>query len=224
MASSKLTAITKINVLERDKLFFDRYEYSVCFVLEECGVLRENSELAILRAINWRNSNRRTYRSASADISPELTDDLLDMWRKLNQHRDQIKVVFSYNLVYVYGNDLKMLADIAGQSYTDINCFQQAVVTRPRDVVLKSNPKFKLRSYFKDTYLEDDKQALLRNFLTSRPDSYGFTGVFRRHLDRSRWFYLQRHHWIEHDSPADVTMLSLVVPGLIRKTVEVRAK
>jgi hypothetical protein len=64
----------------------------------------------------------------------------------------------------------------------------------------------------------------LINFLDSRTDCFGFTTTLRQHLTRNRYHWVQRHHFVEHNDPKDITMLSLVVPGLIRKTVSVQAK
>lgn len=218
-----MTTKIKFNTVERDRLFFDQYEYSLCFRLSDCGVLRECSEAGVLRAVEWRNTTRRQW-GRNPQITEEDTVNLLDMWRILNSHKGTVKYTCSFNLVYLYGNDPALLSSIAEQSYTKVAYGQHAVVTRPRDVVLKTDPKFKLRSYFKDRSLEPHEQTMLRNFLTSRPESYGITRGFLSHLHRPKWFFLQRHQWIEHNDPADVTMLSLVLPGIIRKTVPVQAK
>lgn len=222
----ELTMLVKpveYKTIERDRLFFDQYHYSLCFILPDCGVLRETSEAKLLKLIDWRNQSRRSW-GRNDQISDVATANLLAMWHLLDQHKDQIKFTCSFNRVYLYSNNAALLESVANQPYTRVKYGQHAVVVLPRDVVLKKNPQFKLRSYFKDCNMEQHQQELLRNFLVSRRDIYGFTSSFRLHLARPRWFFVQRHQWIEHNDPADITMVSLVVPGLFRKTVPVQAK
>lgn len=216
----------KINFvpLHRDRLFFDRFQYSISFRLFEAGCLRARDSTEVLKNIRWRNDSRTRWSSSRGLINDMAAQNILDMWDRLHQHQGNIKFTTSYDYMYIYGNDPQVLKSIAVQSYTGMPRGQEALVTRPRDIVLKKDPKFKLRSYFKEKSLEPGQQTMLRDFLIKRPESYGLTKGFTIHLNKSKWFYLMRHHYIEHDSPADITMLSLVMPGIIRKTVPIQAK
>ena len=214
----------KINFypVDRSQLFFDQYRYSICFTVPDASCLRAHSVQEVLKNIQWRNESRRRWNHGKNIIDDDHVDLLLHVWSALAPYLGQIKFTTSYNTLYVYGNDPAVLTRIAGPQ--TVQYAQQALITRPKDVVIKANPRFALRSYFRDRNMEQADQHRLREFLENRPDSYGFTATFRLTLNRDRWFYLQRHQWIEHNSMADITMLSLVLPGIIRKTIPVQAK
>jgi hypothetical protein len=210
--------------VQRDRLFFDRFAYSICYIMEEAGCLRAHNTTELLKTVSWRNANRERWRASQPQIEQHTVSDLLHMWELLNSRGDQCKYTVSYNRVYVYSNDAVWLQGLAQQTYTQVSYAQQAQVTRPRDTVIKQNPQFALRSYFRDRHLEAYEQQRLRTFLESRPESFGITASFRQNLNRPKWFFLARHQYIEHNHVSDLTMLSLVIPGIIRKTVPVVAK
>lgn len=213
----------KFNPVNRDRLFFDRFRYSVSFRLIEASCLRAKSSQEVLKNISWRNSSRQRWGIRGGVTDSELAN-LMHMWSVLEPHFDSIKFSVSFDHIYVYGNDTAILTKIAQQSYTTYWTGQESLITKPRDVVIKENPKFKLRSYFKEKSLDSVEQQRLHTFLMSRRDSYGFTDAFRKNLEKTKWFYLMRHQWVEHDNMSDITMFALAFPGLIRKTVPVQAK
>jgi hypothetical protein len=90
--------------------------------------------------------------------------------------------------------------------------------------VLKTDPKFCLRSYFREKVLDKTESERLFAFVKSREDIFGVTAGFKSSVNRFRVHYLQRHQFIDHNDMKDITMLSLVVPGIIRKTVPIQAK
>lgn len=215
----------KFHPVGRDRLFFDQYRYSICFKMEEASCLRAKDSQDVLKNITWRNNARKRWNQGKDEIHQETMTNLMHMWDKLNPAVNQVKFTVSFNHVYVYGHDPATLQRIAHQDYSTVYYAQEALITRPRDVVVKKNPAFCLRTYFKDKHLETTQIEKLRSFLTSRKESYGFTSSFNAHLNKKpNWFFLGRHQWIEHNSMADLTMLSLVCPGIIRKTVAVVAK
>ena len=216
---------TKFYPVGRDRLFFDQYRYSICFVMEEATCLRAKDSAEVLKNINWRNESRRRWNQGKGPISQECTANVMHMWDQLNSVDDQVKFTVSWDRVYVYANDPADLKRMAYQDYTTVQYAQEAMINRPRDVVVKKDPEFCFRTYFKDQVIDYEKGDRLRQFLLSRDQVYGFGNAFRAHLARKHnWFVLCRHHWIEHNSMADLTMLSLVCPGIIRKTVPVMAK
>jgi hypothetical protein len=216
---------TKFHPVNRDRLFFDQYRYSICFVLEEASCLRAPDSQTVLKNIEWRNHSRQRWNHGQGTIEPAIVTNLMHMWDQLDPSTSAVKFTVSFNRVYVYGHDPVVLGRIACQDYTNVLYAQEALITRPRDIVVKKNPAFCFRSYFRDKSLELDQAEKLRNFLTSRREIYGFTECLKQHMERRyKWFYLQRYEWIEHNSMADLTMLSLICPGIIRKTVPVVAK
>jgi hypothetical protein len=213
----------KFDPVSRDRMFYDQYEYGICISLEEAGCLRAKTAEELISAVQARNYARHRY-GVKEQISNEQVADLTAMFGALEPFRDQLKLVISFNIMYIYSNNIPALQRLAGLQYVNFCNAVQAVVDRPRDVILKTNPKFKYRSYFKEKVLEEHERDRLMNFLESRRDVFGFTSTLKSTLNRYRVHWLPRHLYIEHNDPKDITMFSLVCPGLIRKTFAVQAK
>lgn len=206
-------------------MFYDHYEYGICVSLSEAGCLRAKSHKELDHLIEYRNRARAQWGGGlNQPISKETRDALFAVFDELEPIRDKIKLVISYNIMYIYSNDVSILQHFTDLEQLEFNNAVQSVVDKPRDVVLITNPKFKYRSYFKDRLLETIECERLINFIESRKDVYGVTRTLKASLRRYRSHYLQRHLFVEHNDPKDITMLSLVVPGLIRKTLSVQAK
>ena len=214
----------KFDPASRDRRFYDQYEYGICISLEEAGCLRAKSSAGVLEAIRHRNHTRSQYYSSNSQITKKQKENLLAMFSELEPVRDQLKLVISFNIMYIYGNDASVLQKLADLPYVNFCNAVQAVIDRPRDVVVISNPKFKYRSYFKEKVLEEHERDRLLNFLESRKDVFRVTNTLKHTLNRYRIHWLPRHLFIEHNDPKDITMLSLVMPGIIRKTLAVQAK
>lgn len=214
----------KFGPSSRDRLFYDKYEYGICVSIVEGGILRAKTLKELNSAINYRNQARAQYWGTKSSIDGKVKDNLLAVWHELDAVRDSIKIVASYNILYIYSNDTSVLEHLANLQEVKYNIAVQAIVNKPRDVILKTNPKFKFRSYFKDRSLTEIERDRLLEFIKSREDSFGVTTYFKDSLSRYTYHWLQRHQFVEHNDPKDITMLSLVVPGLIRKTLRIQAK
>lgn len=179
-----------------------------------------------MKMVEYRNQARRQYYSSSSRIAIEgdVLNDLITAFEFLDQYRDRIKMMVSFNMMYVYSNDPQLLEKITQQGWARFRSAVQAEVNRPRDVVLLNNPQYQYRSYFKDRALTENEATLLLNFLESRSDVFSITRSFRANMNRWRRPFIPRHLFVEHNDLKDITMLNLVVPGLIRKTLTVQAK
>lgn len=213
----------KFDTVSRDRHFYDQYEYGICVSLPEAGVLRAKTQTELVKAIGYRNQARFNW-SQKEQIAGTVLQNLLLAFDEIDRVRDKIKLVVGYDIMYIYSNDVGVLQYLAKLPYVNFCNAVQSVVDRPRDVVLKANPKFKYRSYFKEKVLEQHECERLLNFLESRQEVFGITNTLKSTLNRYRIHWLPRHLFVEHNDPKDITMLSLVCPGLIRKTVSVQAK
>ena len=135
----------------KDRLFYDQYEYGICVSVTEAGVLRAKTLKALEHNIEYRNSTRRQYwGNIQGNIDTITKATLVDVWKTLDAVRDSIKLIVSYNVLYIYSNDISVLAYLADLPQVKFCSAVQAVVDKPRDVVFKTDPKFKFRSYFRD--------------------------------------------------------------------------
>jgi len=224
----------------KDRLFYNRFEYAIGFHLDEVSCLREldhdRIDRMIQRRIEWREISRQrivgTTKSGLIGKQPysmisrrhkEITEktcsDLHQLAEVLLTSTSDFKLVVSVNHAYVYTNDLTLidqLGDLSGVTQQD---YSRAVVCRPRDTIRLKNPRHQFRSYIKRTKLTDEQKTHLKNFLANQPTvrispalATWINGVFHRTED---------YFFIDHADMSWLTMLSLVRPGLIRKTMQI---
>lgn len=210
----------------KDRFFYDQYQYGICVSIEEAGCLRAKSIKELHAVVNSRNKMRNLWADRRKDlITDQMTQNLITVWEELDAVRSNIKIVISYNILYIYSNDIQILQQLSQIKLLKFNHAVQAVIDRPRDVVFKTNPQFQYRSYFKELMMSQTDRERLAGFLSDRREFYGITNRLMSTLNNTqKYCWLQRHHFVEHNDAKDITMLSLVMPGLIRKTVPVQAK
>jgi signal peptidase I len=129
------------------------------------------------------------------------------------------KLVVSAFTGYVYTND-RMLIDqvdkLPGVSYVE---YTRAVVGRPRDTIQLRDPKYQWRSYFKVGKLTTEQKTHLKNFLANQP-GIRISPALKNWINY-KFTRTQDYFFIDYNEPAWLTMLGLVLPGLIRKTLEI---
>lgn len=141
------------------------------------------------------------------------------------------KLVISGDWGYCYTNQLELICElIKVNAFSDISNNQpfnvnKAEVNRPRNTIALKESNFSLRSYFKDLNLSDHEKECIANFLLSQSGlrlSPALNRWCRNIADyKLHGFYIQRHFFIDHSTTDILTMLSLINPSLIRKTLDI---
>ena len=230
-------SIQQFKLVIKDRLFYNRYEYAVGFHLDEVSCLRELNHARIDRMIErriaWRDiAQQRTSGSIKSTLvghtiltrrHKEITDTTVSNLHQLTEQllttSADFKLVVSVNTAHVYTNDLTLInqvSDLPGLTQKEYN---RAVVGRPPNTIQLKNPTHKFRSYFKMIKLTDDQKTHLINFLTNQLAariSPALVSWLKSPLRRT-----QDYFFIDHDTMSWLTMLSLVLPGLIRKTMQI---
>lgn len=211
-------------LIKRDRLFYDQFEWVLSFRVKSACLARKLSHPDLDHWINRRQS---------LDTRWGFTKDAITSWDRDNLHSlvdllltvpQPRKFYFTMHWAYVYHNDTQELERIAQAPYLGQLCLGQAAVVRPRDVIVKRKPQYGYRTYFRERLFKDmEKGRNFRDFLR-RQDQLSCSGALERSLENEKYFYLQRHHYVEHDSPQDALLLNLHTPNIVRKTVPVQAK
>ena len=230
-------SIQQFKLVIKDRLFYNRYEYAVGFHLDEVSCLRELNHARIDRMIErriaWRDiAQQRTSGSIKSTLvghtiltrrHKEITDTTVSNLHQLTEQllttSADFKLVVSVNTAHVYTNDLTLInqvSDLPGLTQKEYN---RAVIGRPPNTIQLKNPTHKFRSYFKMIKLTDDQKTHLINFLANQPAariSPALVSWLNSPLRRT-----QDYFFIDHDTMSWLTMLSLVLSGLIRKTMQI---
>jgi len=218
-------------LIVKDKLFYSQFEYCVRFHLDEVNCLRtlEHTHIdsMIERRIAWRRIDQTMHRSTPTTVlsnrSKIITDATVENLHLLADvlltTPANFKLVVSAFTGYIYTNDLMLIDQVAklpGVSHVE---YSQAVVGRPRNTIQLKNPRHQFRSYFKISKLTAEQKTYLKNFLANQTDiriSPALTQWINCKYTRT-----QDYFFIDYNEPVWPTMLSLVLPGLIRKTMQI---
>lgn len=224
----------------KDRLFYNRFKYSIVFQLDEASCLRESLELdrinrMIERRITWREIAQQKYagniksslfgnhQTIVARRQKEITEETVDNLHKLSSlllaTSADFKLVVSVDQGHVYTNDLELIDQINTLPGITQKSYSQAVICRPKDTIQLKDPKHEFRSYFKITKITKEQKDHLIAFLANQ------TAV-RLSPALNHWTTVpvnrtQDYFFVDHNEMAWLTMLSLVRPGLIRKTMQI---
>lgn len=218
-----------IDKVGRDKLFYDQYEYCLKFLFTELSSLRERNHDSIkrtlksrsyLRSINfggsWRYNNL-----VNNNITSKTIDSCLNFCDFLNAIQQDFKLVISLDQGFMYTNDFDLVADLC--EYQDVHGLElkQAIVDRPKNSIVIKNSQHNFRTYFKSQNLVGNQKEQLANFLENQADIRIGPGT-RDWISRYRFSnYVADNYFVDHNDEAFLTMLSLVSPIKIKKTVTI---
>jgi hypothetical protein len=214
----------------KDRLFYDRFEYCIRFHLEEVSCLRTldhaHIDRIIERRIAWRRIDQTLSRpqitqlsNQSNKITEATVENLHTLADVLLTTPATFKLVVSVFTGYVYTNDLTLidqLAKLPGMSRIEYN---QAVVGRAKNTVVLKNPQHQWRSYLKINKLSIEQKTHLKNFLANQP-AVRASPALQQWMD-AKLITTHDYFFIDYNETSWLTMLSLVQPGLIRKTLQI---
>jgi len=232
----------KIQPRSGDRYFFDQYQYCLTVKLDSISSLRGfdkittplERERSIRRHLSYRDrfvNYGGNWRGTNTPTPAGHGDKLVELVEYFYHHRDYIKVTVSTNWGYVYSNDIDIIENIARQPYVLVIGIKEAVIDRPRNTVVVPNSQFQNRTYFKERWVTDDERTLIHQFLTNQTDVRICPSLnrelssekeyFTSRQMRAPGFFLRRYHFIDHTTQAIPVMLSLILPGITRQTVQV---
>jgi hypothetical protein len=167
----------------------------------------------------WPQNNFVRPHSPITDGTREILYAFADF---LKLATDPYKMVISVNQCWIYSNSTNFLERINRLPFVRNTKFTEAVIVRPRNTVALKNPQHCYRSYFRATKLTGQEQQQIMAFLQGQAD-------VRTSPALTQWiaepFYkTQDYFFVDYDSESWLTMLGLIRPGLIRRTVKIVAK
>jgi hypothetical protein len=212
---------------ERDKLFYDQYQYAIDFHLEGATTLRSLDIAAIDARIRHRtmydNAFYRPLSFTEINTIYRLRDSFLNA-------TGNFKKVLAYNYVYLYTNDYSLIEQFCNADYL-VDRFKtvaEAVVSYERDVVMLKNPRHRLRTYLKWHMMTDPEVKSLHEFLYANADEYRPSPTLQRMLSskNAQHYRSWTREWdfIDHNTEQQLLMINLICNQLIRKTVKIKAK
>lgn len=221
MGLSKLTTAFKIQSESRSGLFFDKWQYSISFYQLRISDIRGLNSYQL----NANIENRRHSYYLKDNYTPEVISDLNTTLALLLAETD-LKITVSGNWCNVYTNDVTLLDRILTNcSYIRLRYVKQAVVNRPRDVVLLKSADYSFRTYLRAQWVSIDKIAQLENFFKSQGNDIRPCTSLKQFVNSSsnriQRHWLASHYFVDYNDPGYQVMLELILPRAGRKTLPI---
>jgi hypothetical protein len=226
----------QFKLIKKDRLYYDQFEYCLGFHLDEVSCLRVLDHNHIDQAIanrkqwrdvaqqRWLNSRQKHGIGLSRQYRKEITEktvaDLHSLADTLIHTTSQFKLVVSVNQGYVYTNDLVLIERLDHQIELTNKTYTQAKIDRPKNTIQLKNPRHNYRSYMQMTKLTPQQKQQLIDFLHNQQDQVRLSPALKSWITHS-FNRTQDYFFVDHDSSSWTTMLSLVQPGIVRKTMHI---
>ena len=218
----------KVEVDHRSSLYYDQYEWCITINISEASCLRylgsAQFENAIRNARHWAEKDVWTDRSWSVTKETALreTRDVL------LTETHPFKTVVSFNTVCIYTNRRRLADRLVklGNDGVHLRLVREAVISKPAGVIQLQESKYAYRTYFRERKYTRDQRDILKNFLDSRRDTLRVSPALSDWVNGNVGYilnlnYSRSHYFVDHDHPNEGTMLSLVLPGIVRKTMPI---
>ena len=244
MSKAKITRLITIEK-NRGSLYYGQYEWGVSWRQPYAHLLRDGLddfkiEKAIASARYWEHQrwkNRWNMDRSKTESAPTFRSEIdrkvvTDIYATRDLLKDSThKRVFSLDCISVYVSDPVLrdkLTDF-GQTLGFVT-LTHANVIYPADTIVLKNPKYKYRTYLRSRHVSDESIEVLRNWLDSQGDEISASPSVWDFIKnrKSRWYapnnYTADYYFFDHNDERYPTMLRMVLPVAIRKTVPIIAK
>lgn len=215
------------------KFYFGQWRYCMKGQLPEVSALRYNNyDIVLINDVldqreSWRQRTRKRWKDDNSGIVRDIitTETRRNLFAFADIMRQQTiphKLVLSMSSFYCYTNDLDFLNQLDRLPYLSQKNFTEIVVDRPEATLLLKQSDYAFRIYFRGIKLTEDSREKLTNFLLRYPDVRISPGLQAWML--SSYSRTMDYYFVDYNDPGWPLLLSLVQPGLIRKTMQIMTK
>ena len=217
--------LPQIRFESRSRLYFDQWHYVIQIRVPEVWLLRTLDPVHIHQRIRRREEYTRIH-SPDSIWAVGTLDRVFQTAAELTALKDN----FSHRIIYtgachVYTNSVENMLTLF-KLHPDAE-IRQANVSVPADVVmLKSDPKYPYRTYFRERDLTNNQKQSLWNWVQAQDEELTASPATKKWLNGTakwRWShqFCRNYYYVEHTDMSHVLMLNLVCTGLVRKTMRV---
>lgn len=214
----------KFKCVTKDKLFYNAYEYSIRFALQELSCIRHLDHDLINDIIQarkkWRGSHTMRRLKFSREIDDNVVLQLHNMLDEILAIKSDYKLVIGHDTGYIYSNDLEVLEHFNQLSYLKNKKLNKVLVDRPLNTIKLKNPTYKHRSYFRCLKLDQKDREAIKSFLTVQKTEVRISPALTKYFLESHRLTLD-HYFIDYNDSGIIVMLSLIKPNLVRKTLDI---
>jgi len=226
MGTLFLTSLNqKIKTIGRDRLYYDLYEYCVHFQMQEVSAIKLSSHNQIKEYLNHQQWRRKINHGGSwrwhtfgYPITETSIKNCYTAHDRLKTILEDYKLITSYHCGYLYLKDLNGAINFLKSPGITVDVVKQVIIDRPKNSIIIKSAKHDYRTYFKNQRLETEHKTALVNFLKDRTDIRLGPGMQEWITRYNTHKYVCDNYFIDHNDDGFLTMLCLVSPIKIKKT------
>jgi hypothetical protein len=208
----------KFEPISRDRLFFDQFRYGMHFRFSESGRMRQLTREHIMANCEFVNTSMFYHKTRISDQHKEAMLELCDV---INSISVPFKRVVYSNHQYFYTNNPEIFDQFRNFQGVGWCAYTEAVVDRPRDVVLLAKSNYQWRTYFRDRWYNQNEVEVLSKFLLSRSQQFRTTPYWANKM-RRKYMYISSGFFVDHHDQQDVLLLNIAMPNAVRKTLPIQ--
>ena len=216
----------------KDKFFYDKFNYCIGFFIQEATCLRtvdhDYVDKMLERRIQFRNVSQKRWLQSKLTILTKATRPILDITGErlhevaeiLIKSKSDYKSVVSIDNMWVYTNDLNLINQLNELNFLEDKKYSEACVTRPKNTIVIKSSKFSKRTHLKSVGLTEVQAEKLRSFLLR---NHGEIRVSPGLLEWCNSYYRRTmdYYFIDYDDDGYLTMMALINPKIIGKTLSI---
>jgi len=213
-----------------DRLYFDKYRYCLRMNMPwvECVRFLDHDRIDYLleiwdthawydRKINkggtWKIRHRRTLVSEDKQKLHRLCD-----W--LTERQGTIKQQFVKGKVFVYSNNEEELERLKQDIDPEIFLMSEVIIDRPQNTVKSRYPGFEVRAYLKAKSMSITEKRTFMKFIDQNMWHIRLNVGLERFVTNNST-RLRDYFFIDFHDKKLLSILELMVPGTIRKTMDI---
>jgi hypothetical protein len=219
----------------KDRLFFEKYRYSVSFLIDEASALilpfdQKELDANLDKRYRWREEFNNRWRTShgysyapswAKPITSEIRQNLHTVADILRKNIDDIKISTSICKVWIYSNNLKLIENLNQLDCVDNITLTEAVPDRPKNTIRVKNSKYTHRSYLKRQVLSNNEKLQLVKFFDTHFEQIRLSPELTNSFYRGEYHHIAEHYFIDYTGESWLTMLMLTYPGIVRKTLTI---
>jgi hypothetical protein len=213
----------------RSTLFYGQWKFCGRFRVIEASALRGLNHKYIDRVIEVRRQWIDRYRNinpggswrsySNSNITQPCVDTLHRICDALCSEKRQYKLMIQGDSLSVYTNDIDLLENFSQISGSAILDFKLVELQGQAGAVNLKTSAHVWRSFFRDRSLDVETGKRLADFLHAQSDIR--LGPALEKCIKNQWTRYQSWYFMDHDNTSMVTMLSMISPGIVRKTLPI---
>ena len=219
----------------RSELYWKQYTYCVTMIQPKIDILRGGLEQtqvdkSIGKRKYWEGS---VYGASKHSVySEQIRSDLLTTALYFKNSSDQFKLIFAGSShLSLYTNSLQLVESLVAAATAQtlpikIKTVKKCLLTVAPDTIILNDPKHKFRTYFKEITITAQAVGQLKVWLQQQQQANEIkcSSSVESYLLTHGHYHTRSHWYIDHNSNSYETMIGMISPGLVRKTINLQRR